>query len=183
MRDQVKTFTQAEIIARLKKGADQWLFAEINGHTWFSDNHGRMVVRCDGEKLDDTHVWMDNAGAWKRALVKLIERIPNGYAQAIEGCLCGAFAYGYSRLYTAPDFETHVYLNEMYVRAVCRSRPQAVALVKPKEPYQCAVFVDDGEIVASVMPLRDILSDGLLLKDLPEIPFLEDAALYFRRDE
>ena len=181
MRDQVKTFTQAEIITRLKKDADQWLVAEINGHTWFSD--GRMVVRCDGQKLDDTHVWFTNAGAWKRALVKLIERIPDGYTQAIEGCLFGAFTYGYSRLYTAPDFETHVYLNEMYVRAVWRSRLQAVAWVKPKEPYQCAVFVDDGEIVASIMPLRDIIQDGLLLKGLPEIPFLEDAALYFRRDE
>jgi len=130
MRDEVKTFTQAEIIARLKKGADQWIVAEMNGHTWFSD--GKAAIRCDGQALDNTHVWFNHAGAWVAAIVKIIERIPDGYVQAIEGCLCGAFTYGYSRLFTSPDFETHVYLNERYVRAVWRSRLQADAWINPE---------------------------------------------------
>ena len=181
MRDEVKTFTQAEIIARLKKGADQWIVAEINGYTWFSD--GKGIIRCDGEALDNKHVWFSRSDAWEAALVKVIERIPDGYVQAIEGCLCGAFTYGYSRLFTSPDFETHVYLNEMYVRAVWRSRLQADVWINPEDPRRCAMFVDEGTIVASIMPLSDIRQDRLLLKNLPEIPFLEDAALYFRRDE
>jgi len=179
MRDEVKTFTQSEIIALLKKGADQWVVSEINGCTWFSD--GKAIIRCDGEALDNTHVQFSRA--WESAIFIVIERIPDGYVEAIEDCLCGSFIYGYSRLFTSPDRETHVYLNEMYVRAVWRSRVQADVWINPEEPRGAAMFVDEGKIVAAIMPLSDIRKDQILLKHLPEIPFLEDAALYFRRNE
>ena len=51
----------------------------------------------------------------------------------------------------------------------------------PDNEHKEVVFMRDNAIVGSVMPLRNGTSGPL--DELPEIPFLEDAALYYCNPE
>jgi hypothetical protein len=108
--------------------------------------------------------------------------VPKGYAPAITGRLFGEFAKGYCRVFTAaPELTTSTYLNEMYVRAVCSIH--VTPMMHPTDPKKPVYFVLDGQLVASIMPLGQLTSKCINLADLPDIPFLEDAALYYRASE
>ena len=175
MRSELRKFTQHEIVEVLKQSCDQWIVCKLHGRNWFSD--GCAIIQCE-EPLAE-HVWLNRADSWKSALEKLVSAIPEGYVEAIEGRLFGGFCGGYTRLYTdTRKMVTHAYLNEMYVRAIGHD---ATAWMHPDNEHKEVVFMRDNAIVGSVMPLRNGTSGPL--DELPEIPFLEDAALYYCNPE
>lgn len=176
MRSELRKFTQHEIIEVLKQSRDQWIVCELHGRNWFSD--GSAVIQCE-EPLAE-QVWFNRAGSWKSALEKLIATVPEGYVGAIVGRLFGGFGGGYTRLYTdTRKMATHVYLNEMYVRAI--GHDGAVAWMHPDDEHKHIVFTRDNVVIGSVMPLRNGTCGSL--DELPEIPFLEDEALYYCNPE
>ena len=174
-RDEVKRFTQPEIISVLKKNSNEWLVTEINGHTWFSD--GRVCIRCDGEELGDTTIFKKSE-LWKTAMAAILNGARDGYVRAEHGFMCGGFSFGYFGAFI-PRVEQPVitYLNEMYVRAVLRASVQAEIWTHPQDPHKLAAFVLDGELIGVIMPMKT----GTVIMDftkMPEIPFLEDEVLY-----
>ena len=179
MRSEVRKFTQHEIIEVLKNSSDQWIVTEIQGHTWFSD--GKACIKCDGEKTEES-LYFNQADQLNRVVAKLIAGLPAGYVRSVPGRLFGEFAKGYCRVFTAVPIcdGTFAYLNEMYVRAVCLA---SEVWTHPADQSKHVCFVLEGQVVAVVMPLKDETFTGIKLEDLPEIPFLEDAALYYRASQ
>ena len=167
MRRETQMMPQHDIIGFLKRAREFWIVTTVNGAAFFSDQ--RAIVEC-AETEAHSGLSGPEAKQWASAITRLMASVPDGYAPAIAGCLCGEFGNDYVRLYSSAG--TFTYLNEVYVRAV----GDAIPWMHLTDSGQAVYFVRDGRVVASIMPVKGL--GGRDLSEEPEVPFLEDAVLY-----
>ncbi len=171
----VRQFSKPEILAALKRFADNWLVIAVDGVNYWCD--GSAIIACEdpessGSSTGERERW--EAGIQKQ-LAAAREHINAGfgYSPAPAGPLVGSFERGYYRRYSG------VHLQERYVRAF---GPGVVVWVAGES--KPVIFTNLAwELLGVVMPVVDKKRARIPLAATPEIPFLEDEVLYHDCEE
>jgi hypothetical protein len=127
---------------------------------------GRIMVACGLDLADKATYPIAAKVPEKWEEIRAVEMLP-----AIKGPLIGSFGYAYVRkVMCGAEF---AYVAEWYIRCFPEDAQWEITRDNPAEgPVRVGL---NGEMIGVVMPISN--TDGWL-DGLPEIPFLEDEALY-----